>query len=249
MSDERISTGVTRLDELMRGGVQPHANFLVYGPPFVGKEVLLNLYAVQALEEGQPVIFVLTDGTPTDKAVELNEILEVNSEKKYSDFEKEGLVMYVDSYSRTIEAEDNHPNTVYVDGNVNLNAIGVAVNEAMQRLVGKGEFPRLVFDSISTLIIYSNAPATFRFLQVLAGRVSRNRSTAFYVLEKGMHTDTEVQMFKHLMRGVFEFQEDGEHLVMRVQGGGDVLTHDWVAYSYTPLSMDLTGSFTMSRVI
>ena len=131
---------------------------MLYGPPFVGKEVILNLFVLEGLKQGIPAIMILTDATSAEKRNELTTI-----DPDYPKYEEQGLVAYVDSYSRSIGDTSEDAHTHYVDGNVNLNAIGVAANEAEAKLLGKGEHLRLSFHSLSTLIAFVNAPATFRF--------------------------------------------------------------------------------------
>lgn len=243
MNDGKVSTGIPRLDELLAGGLPPASNVLLYGPPFVGKEVLIDLFALGGLREGIPVIMVLTDSTSEEKRNQLKQI-----DPDYLQYEENGLVVYVDSYSRSIGDNSEDPHTIYVDGNVNLNSIGVAVNEAQTKVLGKGDYLRLAFDSISTLIAFVSAPATFRFLQILAGRLRRHNAVAYYTLEKGMHSDTEVQMFKHLMGGVMELMEDEATTLLRVQGVGEVVTRDWVNYTFGSGRLELVGSFAIERV-
>lgn len=243
MHEGKISTGVIRLDELMGGGLDLATNTLLYGPPFVGKEVLLNLFILKGLKQDIPGILVLTDLTSAEKRSELTKI-----DPDFPKYEEKGLVCYVDSYSRSIGEEGDDPHTLYVDGNVNLNAIGVAVNEAESKLMGKADHLRLAFHSLSTLIAFVNAPATFRFLQIMTGRLRRSNAVALHTLEKGMHNDTEVQMFKHLMGGVVELMEDDAQTLMRVQGVGEVVTRDWINYTFTPTKIELIGSFAIERV-
>jgi len=243
MNDGKVSTGITRLDELLVGGLPTASNVLLYGPPFVGKEVIMDLFTLSGLRSGIPAIIVLTDTTAAEKRREFEKM-----EPDYPGLEEAGLVVYVDSYSRSIGDTSDDAHTIYVDGNVNLNAIGVAVNDAQSKLLGKGDYVRLSFDSISTLIAFVSAPATFRFLQILAGRLRSQGSVAYYTLEKGMHTDTEVQMFKHLMGGVMELMEDNAQTMLRVQGIGDVATRDWGNYEFGPGRLDLIGSFAIERV-
>ncbi len=243
MNDGKVSTGITRLDELLMGGLPTASNVLLFGPPFVGKDVIMDMFTIRGLKEGIPAIMVVTDTTSDEKRQAMKQI-----DPDFEKYDAEGMVVFVDSYSRSIGVTSENPNTIHVDGNVNLNEIGVAVNEAQSKLQGKGDYLRVAFDSISTLIAFVNAPATFRFLQILAGRLRAQNSVAYYTLEKGMHTDAEVQMFKHLMGGVMELMEDESETLLRVQGVGEVATRDWVNYEFGPGRLELIGSFAMERV-
>src|SRR2546421_130053 len=73
---------------------------------------------------------------------------------------------------------------------------------------------RLLVDSASTLITYTNAQTVFRFLQVLVGKAKRAGATTMLLLEQGMHADAEVQTFKHLCDGMIEMRIEGPNHVL-----------------------------------
>src|SRR2546425_12733920 len=65
---------------------------------------------------------------------------------------------------------------------------------------------RLGFRSVSALIAYLDPTTTFKFLQPFVGRRKRDKAVAFYVIEKGMHEEQEIQMLGSLMDGSIEFK-------------------------------------------
>jgi KaiC/GvpD/RAD55 family RecA-like ATPase len=247
----KVPTGVRRLDDLLEGGLPATSTSLVYGPPFLGKEVLARMYLLHGLSMGQPGILVLTGQATSDAREQLAAM-----NPRYPEWEKQGLVHFVDTYSKTIGAEDDFAQAEYVDGAVNLNAVSLAVNNAQRRVLashpalGPGGEPlhRLVLDSVSTLVTYTNAQTTFRFLQVLVGKAKRAGATSLLLLQAGMHTDAEVQTFKHLADGVVEVRSDGPANLLHVQGVGITDTRGWVEYRYTERSFDVTGSFAAGRI-
>jgi len=106
----------------------------------------------------------------------------------------------------------------------------------------------LVFDSLSTLIVYSDAKAVFRFLQVLSGMCKRSNVTSMFSMTRGMHEEIEVQTIKHLMDGVIEMKEEGARFQLRVQGCGEVISRHWIDYLLEEDEIRLTGAFRMGRV-
>ncbi|HHH77829.1 MAG TPA: recombinase RecA, partial [Thermoplasmatales archaeon] len=86
-----IKTGIERLDELMKGGIPAVTNTLLYSPPFIGKENILNKFVLSGLEEGEPVIFVLTDKSFSEMRKEMERL-----DKNFSGYESEGKVKYID---------------------------------------------------------------------------------------------------------------------------------------------------------
>ncbi|MCD6481111.1 MAG: recombinase RecA, partial [Thermoplasmata archaeon] len=118
----------------------------------------------------------------------------------------------------------------------------------IQLIKEEGKRYRLVFDSLSTLIVYSDAKAVFRFLQVLSGMCKRSNVTSLFSMTRGMHEEIEVQTIKHLMDGVIEMREEGARFQLRVQGCGEVISRHWIDYLLEGEEIRLTGAFRMGRV-
>ncbi|PKK81373.1 MAG: hypothetical protein CVT47_02765 [Thermoplasmata archaeon HGW-Thermoplasmata-2] len=240
-----ISTGIERLDALLKGGIPQKSSMLVQGPPFIGKDLILDRYALSGLSKGEPAIFVITDKTVEEMVAELTKL-----DPKYPEYEKKGLVALVDTYSVNIGSKERRENTEYVDSPVNLNAISLAIGNAQKRFVDKYPNHRIVFRSISTLITYINAIAIFRFLQILCGRSKQAGATSMFTIESGMHSESDLQMIKHVMDGAIEFKEDGKTLktLLRVQGVGEAVTRDWVEYKFGGNDLEIVGSFMERRI-
>jgi KaiC/GvpD/RAD55 family RecA-like ATPase len=239
----KVATGVKRLDELIEGGMPEGATALVYGPPFLGKEVLTRIFILEGCRAGVPAIVILTGESASDARAQLAKM-----DPKVAEHEKRGLLHFVDTYSRSIGAEDDSPNTEYVDGPVNLNAVSVAVNNAQRKVIAEHAQHRMVVDSVSTLVTYTNAQTTFRFLQVLVGKARRAGATTMMLLDAGMHTDAEVQAFKHLADGIVEVRQDGPKNNVNVQGLGVTENRGWIEYKFTGTSFEVTGSFAAGRI-
>lgn len=103
LKKNKISTGTPRLDDLLLGGIPPGSNVFIYGSTFIGKEILLNVFIADGLKKGVPAIFVTADKTPTSIRHEMTVIL-----PNYTDYEKAGLVRYVDIYSKRMEIKDSN---------------------------------------------------------------------------------------------------------------------------------------------
>ena len=239
----KMESGVRRLDDLLDGGLPPDSTTLLYGPAFLGKEILARRFFLHGLSLGQPGIFVLTGQAASDVRAQLEEM-----DPKYPDYERAGLAHFVDTYSKSIGAEDDHAYSEYVDGPMNLNAVSLAVNNAQRKIIAEHPHHRLVLDSISTLVTYTNAQTVFRFLQVLVGKAKRAGATSMLLLQAGMHPDAEVQTFKHLADGVVEVKHEGGANVLHVLGVGVTESPGWVEYRFTPKTFDVTGSFAAGRI-
>jgi len=61
VSDERISTGVTRLDHMLQGGYHRGSNVLVSGAPGTAKSTIAGLFVEAACQRGEPTMYVSFD--------------------------------------------------------------------------------------------------------------------------------------------------------------------------------------------
>lgn len=234
-------TGVRRLDEALGGGLPDHGAYLVHGPPFVGKEVFARQFILTGLRAGTPAILVLTDASAHEVHKRLSAM-----DAGFDRYVKAGLVRFIDAYSQTIGAGVQHPATDQVDGLLNFNAVTAAVNAAQRTLLRNHPAHRLLFDSVSTLVAYTNAQTAFRFLQVLVGRSRAAGATSLLLLERGMHTDEEVQTVKHLTNGVIEFKAEAGRNLMRLEGLG--ATASWIEYRFNESNVEITGSLSAGRI-
>src|SRR5439155_3299641 len=64
----------------------------------------------EGLKKGSPILWVLTDKGPADVRDEMAFVL-----PGYEEYEKLGLVRYIDAYSKSMGAEATDSNTTYID--------------------------------------------------------------------------------------------------------------------------------------
>lgn len=239
----RLATGVRRLDDLLKGGLPQGSFTLVYGPPFLGKDVLARHFLLAGLRASQPAVAVLTDASAASARSGLAAM-----DSGFAKADASGLPHFVDAYSRSVGGAEALPAVEYVDGAMDLNGISLAVNNAERKVLPDHPAHRLVFDSLSTLVTYTNAQTVFRFLQVLIGRTRLAGATGLLLLDQGMHAEAEVQMLKHLMDGSIEVRSENGKNLLQVQGVGVTDNPGWVEYRFTETEFELVGSFASGRI-
>ncbi len=239
-----VGLGVPRLDELLGGGIPGGTTALAYGPPYCGKTLLGRLFLLDGLHRGEAVLIVLTDDTAEDVAEELTRM-----DSEFPRFEDQGLVHYVDLYSFLLGPDvAKRKNAEYVEGPTDLNTALMAVNAAERRILKATEKHRLLFDSVSTLMVHNNAQTAFRFLQLFLGRARQAGATNLLLLERGVHEENEVELAKTLSRGLIEMRTDEDKHQLRVQGFRSNQNTSWVDYTFDDTSFDVTGSFAAGRI-
>jgi KaiC/GvpD/RAD55 family RecA-like ATPase len=239
---EKIKSGTSRLDDLLLGGIPFGTNVLIYGPPFTGKEVLVNAFIAEGLKMGIPAIWVITEKSPKEIRDEMMYIL-----SGYEEYEKKGLVRYVDSYSRSMGDETQDEYTDFVESPTDYEAIQKAVEGAAQKFKESNQYYRLAFRSISTMIAYLDPNTAFRFLSPIAGRRKRDRAVAMYTIEKGVHGEQEIQMLGSLMDGMIEFKVENLNTFLAVRGISDVQSRAFIRYSATKQGVNI-GSFSLDHI-
>ncbi len=242
LTQEKIKTGTPRLDDLLLGGIPFSSNVQIYGPPFVGKEVIVNAFMAEGLKKGIPVIWVLTEKTPSEIREEMRFVV-----SGYEEYEKLGLVHYVDAYSKSMEAEEEDPYTTYVDDATDHQGIMKTVNSVAKEMKKKHDYYRLAFRSVSTLVAYLDVQTAFKFLQSFAGRRKRDKAVALYMVEKGMHQDQEIQMMGSMMDGMLDFKVEQLKSYLSVQGICDVQSRAWIKYTYSAHGVSI-GSFSLDHI-
>lgn len=239
---EKVKTGISRLDDLLLGGIPFGSNVSIYGPAYVGKEIIVNIFMAEGLKKGIPIIWVITDKMPSDIREEMKFVL-----PSYEEYEKLGLVKYVDAYSRSMGSEEEEPNATYIQDSTDHEAILRSVDQLAKEIKTKHPYYRLAFRSISTLIAYMDPTVVFKFLQPFAGRRKRDKAVSMYILEKGMHEEQEIQTISSVMDGSVEFKVEQLKSFFSVRGVCDVQSRAWIRYTYSKQSVSI-GSFSLDHI-
>ena len=242
VKQEKVKIGTPRLDDLLLGGVPFGSNVSIYGPPYVGKEVIVDTFLAEGLKKGVPILWVLTDKMPGDIREEMTFVL-----PGYEEYEKMGLVKYVDAYSKSMGADTNDPNVTYIDDPTDFVAIAKNVDAFANEFRKKHPYYRLAFRSISTLIAYLDPTTTFKFLQPFCGRRKRDKAVGMYIIEKGMHEEREIEMLGSVMDGALEFKVEQLRTFLSVKGICDVQSRAWIRYTHSKSGVSV-GSFSLDHI-
>lgn len=175
---------------------------LLYGPPGREKLIFLLQFVYYGLQSGEPCIYITTDRSPLEIRNTMNEF--GWNVAKYRD-----LIIFIDCYSWTTGARETKEFTV--PGPSALNQLAIEISKAQAKISRPGKMTRIVFDSVSTLLLYNNPTLIYRFLQIIGARTKKN-SIVFYSLEKNMHDEKIVTTIEHITDGTIEFKvEDGKY--------------------------------------
>jgi len=241
---EKAKTGSSRLDDLLFGGLPLGSNVLLTGPPFIGKEVLVETFIIEGITKGVPAVLILSDVSPA----EMREALATHV-PSIEEYERLGMIKYIDAYSQPmgVEQEEDNENIIYISEPTAYEDIITAMDKFIKALKKQHQYFRVVVASISTFITYSDVKATYGFLQKLSGRLKRTHAVSLFPIDEGMHAQTDIQMLGHVMDGSFQFKAENLKTYIAIQGVCDTQSRDWIQYQYTKKGLNI-GSFTLSHI-
>lgn len=190
--------------------VEAGTNLLVTGPPLVGKRRLaLETLACGATEnEGAVIVTVRERGQRL-----LDDYRDVAGKPG---FDRVGVVDAVTSHVGQPVPDDDR--IVPVEAPDETTTIGSEFSELVEEFYADGgpERSRVLFDSLTTLLQYSNVQTVYRFLHEFTSRVENTDAVGLYTLEATAHDRETRETIRGAFDGVIEVDE--AHATVDVPG-------------------------------
>jgi len=180
--------------------VPPGTNILLSGPPLAGKRrPAMETLAVGA-RRGEGTIIVST----RDSAARMREAVAPL-------VEGETAVAVVDAVTQHIGRSTDADATKYASSPRDMSDIGVKFSEFVQSLYTEQqrEHNRVVVDSLTTLLLYSNLQTVFRFLHVFTSRVESVDGLGLYTVESTAHDAETLSTLDRLFDATMAVEADG----------------------------------------
>jgi len=174
-------------------------NILLSGPPLAGKRWLMETLAVGARgNEGSIVV------STRDSADRVREA--------WVPLVDEGTaVAVVDAITQHIGRTTDAEMTKYAASPRDLSDIGVKFSEYIQSFYTEQqrEHNRVVVDSLTTLLLYSNLQTVFRFLHVFTSRVGSVDGLGLYTVDATAHDGETLSTLDQLFDATIDIDADG----------------------------------------
>jgi len=187
---------------------------------------------------------VTTSKPPADITKEMAPILPT-----FVEYEQLGLVNWIDASGSTGSqgkpVRDKH--LWRVNGPADFESLLKIVDDLDAEFKGKHPYFRVAFLSLSSCISVPDQNAALNFVQRLVNRLRQTKAVAAFALERGMHTDQQVESLEHLMDGAIHFKSEKQKTQLQVIGLGEVQTRDWVPYKASNKAITI-GSFQLERI-
>jgi len=183
---------------------------LVISPPLAGKLFFLDQQISTSLKNKKPLLYITTDKSPEDIKKRW-----LKNKFYYGPYEKSNYLKFIDAFSYQTGNLTEETNSIKrVSGPVALNEISVALAEIQRELYQLNPNHLVIFDSLSTLLMYTNPQTVGRFTQVVTAKIKQAGGTILYTLEKGMHDKKTIITIEHLMDQILQIkQEKNKHFI------------------------------------
>ena len=202
--------------------IEPGTNLLIAGPPMTGKFRLALRILATGSDQGEGSIVVTTKDSGT-KAL-----------TRYADLVGDvdgrpiGVVDCV-TKQQGMQGAGGSAQIQYTSSPVDMTGIGIQLSEFLQRFYQEREIRRnrVLLNSLSTLLMYSNLQTVFRFLHVFTGRIQSVDAFGIYTIDSTAQDKQTMSTLKQLFDAQIEIREgdDREHEYRAV--GIPALPTDW----------------------
>ena len=226
MSSEKLLVGFRLLDERPESIIRRGSVILASGPPLSGKRIFAKRFAYAGLQSGECCIFTCTNNPAEEERREFAEYgMDV------SEFESAGTMAYIDFYSRGAGIKCDETELIKrVASLMDLTGYNVALRDLLTKFWRMEKPIRIVFDSLSTLLLYNDARTVTRFLHMMLGKLRSVNATSLLVLEEGAHPPEILTIIKSMANALIEFKEDERGAqYLRVRSESAFL--DWMPYA------------------
>jgi len=173
-------------------------SILLYGSVGSGKTTFSLTLAKEFLAEGMPCVWICLDESPKTIRDKMS-FFKIDHEK----YERENQLRIIDIYSEQITGFPfDDPYVINCSSAFNLNEVNRSLMTALSQVQGQGI---VIFDSVSTLLLYNKSSTCEEFLKVHMSRITTAGFTGFFILQRDLHTTQTEETLKMMSDSVLEF--------------------------------------------
>ncbi|HYT00620.1 MAG TPA: ATPase domain-containing protein [Thermoplasmata archaeon] len=209
----RLATGIEGFDAMVQGGLPIGSSVLLQGPPGQEKLRFALTFLADGLKAGASGLVLISSQSPDAVLAELRD-LGVNLDA----VSKENRLRIVDWYSWSEEpVHDVEDRGAVVRSSIDLTNLGVALSRAIASL--QGDQPRrAVIEVLSPATNVYEVSQVYAFAQSAKKKFDRYRFTSLVLLEKEMHTSSEMTTLHQPFDGVIEIERSrsGDRIVRKI---------------------------------
>lgn len=205
----KASTGVKDLDLILEGGYQNPGNIMLTGPAGIEKMAFAFHFA-DSSEDKENVYFICGDTSPKE-LIKKASTMGIKLDKPN--------IFFIDCYTATLSSEKKLEKTekiTMIGGPGALNDISLELNEAINK--SKGKRMRVIFQTLSTFVLYNAQDSMRKFLGVIKGRLKNANATTLYLVEEDVHDKHVLSLLEQGMDEIYTLTEKGGKFELQVPG-------------------------------
>ena len=209
----RLPTGIPGFDDMIQGGLPAGTSVVLQGPSGEEKLRFALMFLAEGLKAGGSGLVVVSAATPDDivsslryLGVEIEAVLDQNR------------LRVVDWYTHRSETVHDVEERGHVfRSSVDLTNVGVALSRAVGSLI-EGRERRAVVELLSPAASTYGVKQTFGIAQALKARLSRFGFTSLFLVEKEMHSTSELSTLHQPFDGIvdLERQREGDRINLKI---------------------------------
>ena len=182
---------------LVRGNV-PTGSYLLIGPTGVGKTIFCKQFLYNGLIKDDPAIFLSPSELPDDVSRSMQTFgFDIEP------YSKEDLFRIVDCYSWKVGERSTSKYALSSDRNYLLE-VQINFDKARQNL----QNIRVVYDSLSDMVLLGEPAAMIRCLQYLIARIRASKGYGFFTIAANTHDDKVMNQLRIRFDGIIEMKID-----------------------------------------
>jgi KaiC/GvpD/RAD55 family RecA-like ATPase len=183
--------------------VEPGTNILVTGPPLTGKRRLALELLAAGGNDGEGSVVVTTRDSADRVMSDYRSLLTAPDDADV------GIVDCVTQHQG--RSPEDTTTVKYASSPVDMTGIGIKFSEFVESFYADRGVKqnRVLVDSLSTLLMYSDLQTVFRFMHVFTSRIEDADALGVHTIESTAHDAEAMNTLKQLFDGVVEVESDG----------------------------------------
>jgi len=205
-----ISTGIEKLNQMLKGGFPDNSIILLEGAPGVGKNLLSYHFVSEGLSKGEIGIYVYVSKKSSEIIKDFKAFgLDIGQYDK-----SERGMFWVDAFG-----DEKKENLVSVDLST-LYTINEAIKEILEK--NKGKKARCVIDILSSALVMNDIKTIYEFTMDIIKMLRDHDVTTMMMIEEGMHDPKNVIAIEELADGVIELKsvEEKDKIKKKAEASG-----------------------------
>jgi KaiC/GvpD/RAD55 family RecA-like ATPase len=182
--------------------IKSGANILVSGPPLSGKRQLAMNALGHGANEGEGTVIITTRDSSDRVRSDYRSLLED------PDGANVGIVDCVTNHQGRSASDTELVR--YASSPLDMTGIGIKFSEFVEEFYKERNVKknRVLVDSLSTLLMYSDLQTVFRFMHVLTSRIEDADAIGIHVIESTAHDQEALNTLNQLFDGIVEVEQD-----------------------------------------